>query len=450
MQRLYEAQAYDTGQWPDSHWARTAPPLLPCPPLTGHEKAEVAIIGAGYAGLNAALELAERFDTRAMVLDAGQPGWGASGRNGGFACAGGTKLNDAAIARRCGADGLAAFHDFQNAAIARVADNLHRYGIDADRGPEGELLLAHSARAWARMQREAPAAQLRDRDALRREGLFAPGFHGGVLQPQGFPLHPLKYARGLAQAALNAGVRICGDSPVTGLARAGHGWRLTTPQGQLDARRVLVATNGYSADDLPPWLRGRYMPALSCIMVTRPLSTQEQAAQGWTGQVMAYDSRHLLHYFRLLPCGRFLFGMRGGLSADPVRLRVLEAEARRHFERLFPAWAHVETESRWSGLVCLTGSLAPFCAEVPGAPGLFAALGWHGNGVAPASEGGRRIAAAMAGQPNPAPALMQMVPRRFPLPRLRRLWLRLAYAGLALRDGPVRAAPAPAQGGRKA
>jgi glycine/D-amino acid oxidase-like deaminating enzyme len=329
--------------------------------------------------------------------------------------------------------------------VARVADNLDRYGIDADRGPEGEVLLAHDARAWAGMRRAALAAGHADRlvpaEALRAAGLFGPRFHGALRLAEGFPLHPMKYVLGLARAAQAAGVTIHGDSPVTGLAAdPAGGWCLTTPQGHLQAPRVLVATNGYSSDDLPEWLDGRTLPVLSSILVTRPLRPDELQAQGWTGQIMAYDSRRLLHYFRLLPCGRFLFGMRGGLSAAPGSLARIEAQARAHFEALFPAWAGAGTETAWSGLACLTGSLTPFCAAVPGAPGLHAALGWHGNGVAAASESGRLIAAAMAGEPNRAPALMQQPPRRIPLPGLRRLWLGLAYAGFALADGRLRRA----------
>jgi len=438
MRRLYEAPAYDTRVWPASHWRASSPGLAAFRPLGEDMRADTAIIGAGYAGLNAALELVERHGMQVVVLDAAQPGWGASGRNGGFACLGGTKLADGAIARRVGAEGLAAVRQFQHAAIERVDENLRHYGINAERGPDGEILLAHDARRAGRL-----AALAREegtfiaKDDLREAG-FNGAFHGAIVTPHGFPLHPMKYVLGLARAAQAAGVEIRGDSPVTSIDPVPEGWRLITPQGVVAARRVLVATNGYSSDDLPDWLAGRFLPVLSSILVTRPLSPAEKDAQGWTSQVMAYDSRHLLHYFRLLPCGRFMFGMRGGLSADPKALEGIQREARRHFEVLFPEWARVETETSWSGLACLTGSLAPFCAEVPGAPGLFAALGWHGNGVSAASHAGRLIAQAMSGAPSALPTLFRQPPRRLPLPRLRRLWLRLAYAAFAIADGPVR------------
>ena len=438
MSRLYEPQAYDTTTWPDSLWRAATPPLAPWPRLQGAARAEVAIIGAGVTGLNAALELAEAHDADVALLDAAQPGWGASGRNGGFCCAGSTKLSDAAIRRRVGPAGADAFAAFQRAAVARVDDNLRRYAIDAERGPDGELHLAHSPRAWAVMQAEAaedPDAEILPREALRDRGLFSPAFHGGVLERLGFPIQPMKYTLGLARAAQAAGVRCHGDSPVTRLAPQAGGWRLTTPHGTLDAARVLVATNGYTDERVPGWLAGRILPVLSNILVTRPLSAEEQRAQGWTARTMSFDSRRLLHYFRLLPCGRFLFGARGGHSADPAALAAFARTARAEFDAMFPRFAAAETEHRWSGLVCLTASLAPFAGPVPGTEGLFAALAWHGNGVAAGSETGRRMATLVAGGADTLPALMRRPPPRLPVPR--RAALRAAMAAMRVADLPA-------------
>ena len=432
MARLYEPAAYDTAQWPDSYWRATSQKLPPLPPLTGDAETEVAIIGAGYAGLNAALELAESHGIRATVLDAGQPGWGASGRNAGFACMGGTSLEGSQIARMLGAEAAAEWKTFERAAIERVRDNLARYAIAHHPGPEGEVCLAHSPRRFRAMCEAPPEPDtaLWDRDELAARGLAGPGFHGGLSRAQGFGLQPLDYVLGLARAAQAAGVTIQGDSAVCALKRDGAAWVLQTATGRLRARRVLVATNGYSDEALPEWLGGRIFPVLSAILVTRALTPDERAAQGWTSQLMAYDSRRVLHYFRLLPCGRFLFGGRGGTSADPAALAAFHTTLRAEFEAMFPAFAGAQTQHYWAGFVCLTGSLAPYCAEVPDQTGLFAALGWHGNGVAAASAAGRAIAAPLAGLANPVPRLMQQPPRRFWPAGLRRPMLTLGI-GLA-------------------
>ncbi|GHE05330.1 hypothetical protein U879_02865 [Defluviimonas sp. 20V17] len=439
MKRLYEAEAY-TPDWPDSHWRRTLPLPAPAPTLKGQATAEVAVIGAGYAGLSAAHELATRFGADVAVLEAVQPGWGASGRNGGFCCLGGSKLSDRAIIRRVGEAGARAFLAFQRAAIEDVAAFLDSHGIDARQGPEGETYLAHSPAAYRELAAAAaadPSSRLIPLEGLAEAGLAGPVFHGALQVAQGFALHPLAYVEGLARVAVAAGVRIHGNSPVLHLAPEGGGWRLDTPEGSLHAKRVLVATNGYSSEDLPRWLAGRSLPAMSSIMVTRPISAEERAAQGFTSALMAADTRTALHYFRHLPDGRFLFGMRGGTSAAPAAIATTQARVRSHFDAMFPAWNGVETESRWSGFVCLTGSLAPFVGRVPGAEGLFAALGWHGSGVAPASRGGRLAAQLIAGAAPEIPALMAAPPRRFPLPAFRRTALAAGYLAADLRDGAL-------------
>ncbi|MCC5967666.1 MAG: FAD-binding oxidoreductase [Natronohydrobacter sp.] len=436
---LYEPEGYDATRWPESYWRASCAELPPCPALHGETRADVVIIGAGYAGLNAALELNEQHGADVLVLEAGQPGWGASGRNGGFCCLGGARLPESAIARRFGAGAVAEWAGCERAAIARVQDNLTRYGIDAQVTEPGELLFADSPQAWAQIQAAplAEGARLLDRVALRAEGLHTGAYLGGLYTPEGFGLHPYVYVTGLARAALAAGVRVHGDSRALCLHPLAQGWRVETASGTVTARQVLVATNGYSDERLVPWLKGRILPAISNIMVTRPLTQAELDAQGWTRTLMAYDKRMLLHYFRLLPDNRLMFGARGGLSFRPRSVAEFAKRARAEFDLIFPGFAQVEAAYHWNGLVCLTASLAPHIGPVPGADGLWCALGWHGNGVAAASEGGRRAARALMGDGTAPPAITRRPPPRFLLPRKWALGTGMALAGLI--EGRMRA-----------
>lgn len=448
MRRLYEDHAYDPA-WPRSWWRDSVPTGPKASPLDRDLRVEVAVIGAGYAGLNAALELS-RQGVDSVVLDAVQPGWGASGRNGGFCCIGGTKLSAAQVIARTGAEGARDLRRWQVAAIGHVAATLAEHDIPARQGPDGEAYLAHrpdvaaalqdGAEADARLYGE-PAEEVLSASALAERGLAGPGFYGAVIGRHGFPLHPMIYVEGLSRAATKAGVRIHGDTPVQDLRRDGDRWRLSTPGGTVSAAKVLIATNGYSSEDIPGWLAGRTLPAISSILVTRPLSEDERLAQGFTSPLMSCDQRKLLHYFRHLPDGRFMFGMRGGTSASAGAEARTFSRVRVHFEALFPAWRHIETTHSWGGFVCLTGSLAPFVGEVPEHPGLFAALGWHGGGVGPASYAGKNIGRQIAGQTGDIPPLFRMPPRRFPFAPFRRIGLQLAYMGYNRKDGPLPAVP---------
>jgi glycine/D-amino acid oxidase-like deaminating enzyme len=183
-------------------------------------------------------------------------------------------------------------------------------------------------------------------------------------------------------------------------------------------------------------MAGRYMPAQSNVLVTRPLTQTELDAAGWTSRQMAYDTRNLLHYFRLMPDNRFLFGMRGGLVASPRAEAAITARARRHFEAMFPAWRDVETPHSWSGMVCFSANLVPYCGPIPDLPGAFAGFAFHGNGVAMGSYTGALLADLVQGKQTRFlhPAVMQAHAPRFPLGRFRRALLPAGYALAGLRD----------------
>lgn len=444
MSRLYHAALYDRQAPVGSYWEASALPLgRETPALAGTASCETAVIGAGYTGLTAALALVEEHGAEVAVLEAGAPGWGASGRNGGFCCLGGAKLGYDVMAKRYGLEETRRFFAVQIEAIDLVKETCARHGIDADATGGSEVILAHNPGRVAALKAEQRELRelvgldcaLLDKAALAERGLDASGFYGGLLLPPGVGLHPMKYLRGLARAALDAGVKIHGQSPVSEIRRDGGGFELVTPAGRLKARKVIIATNGYSEDDRLPQLAGRLMPALSSIMVTRPLSAAERAAQGWTSTVMCADSRRLLHYFRLLPDGRFLWGGRGGISGSPGAAARSRQRLRQSFEHHFPAWRHVETEYSWRGLVCLTRSLVPFVGML-GEDGLYASLAYHGNGVSFSAWAGRAIAAQVAGVQGATdlPAVLRDTLPRFPLPFLRKAYLTGAYGVYGLQD----------------
>ena len=438
MQRLYEPYAYSDAPLEACVW-NDVPTPSPRPALDGAQICDVAIIGGGFTGLSAALHLAEAgVDVR--VLEAKRIGWGASGRNGGFCCLGGGKISSAALVKRYGLDGKQAYRDAEKGAVALVAELLTRHNIRADRQSRGETVLAHTKRAMTALRGEVTSLKqdygvspdLHEADELPGLGMGG-RFFGGLTLPIGFGLNPRKYVQGLARAAEAAGAALYDASPVTAIR---EGFTLITPTGTLTARRLILATNGYSSEDIPDWLHARYLPLQSNVLATRPLTNEELATQGWTTDQMAYDTRHLLHYFRLLPDRRFLFGMRGGVFATPRAMARLRRKIHADFNRLFPEWKDVERPHFWNGLVCLARNRTPFIGPIPEMPGAFAGLAFHGNGVAMGSYAGRLLADLVQNKvPDlPYPPAFAAKPARFPLGRHRRALLTGVNAALTLAD----------------
>jgi glycine/D-amino acid oxidase-like deaminating enzyme len=442
---LYHSSHYDRSRPVGSYWEATAGPEPDgMAALRADTKADVAIVGGGYTGLSAAYHLARDHGIRAVVLEAGPIGWGASGRNGGFCGLGGSKLGYGAMARRWGVGAAAAFFAAQKAGVALVRDLAEREGIDLEIAGEGEHYLAHKISRWHELENTAATAQrlFGERWPLWRKAemeerlLRSPEAQGCLVVPHYFGLHPLRYVRGLARAAVAHGALVHAGTPVTAWQRVDGLHRLVTPGGTVTARRILFATNGYTPEGLDSTLAGRLLPALSCILVTRPLSAGEQAAQGWTRPALIADSRKLLFYIRLLRDGRLLFGARGGLDASPAAFAARKAWMERRLGEKFPAWRNVPVEFAWWGLVCLARDLLPHLGWLDEARTTLAAWAYHGSGVSFATMFGRAAAARLAGRaPDPPlPEFLLTAAPRFPVPGLRLQALRAAYVGYGIQD----------------
>tara|TARA_R110002049_G_scaffold44333_5_gene130133 strand:- start:190152 stop:191480 length:1329 start_codon:yes stop_codon:yes gene_type:complete len=441
MKRIYPAFAYSDLPRENCWWDQTCS-AVPRSPLAGDHRCDVAIVGGGFTGLSAALHLGQA-GVSTTVLEARHVGWGASGRNGGFCCLGGGMLSDAALDKQFGRDGRDAWRQAELASVNLVDDFVTLNAIDVDRHSEGETQFAHRPRDFAQMRGQVEYYRKNyGVDAFLTEGCDLPaqgqnaGFHGAITVPIGFGLNPLKYVTALASAAENAGAVIAHNSPVTQITWQNGCFSLQTPTARLMADKVIIATNGYSSEDIPDWLSARYMPTQSSVIVTRPLTQSELDAQGWTSRQASYDSRHLLHYFRLMPDNRMLFGVRGGLLSTAGSERRAIARARADFEAMFPAWRDVATPHAWSGMVCIARNRMPFVGEVPGQAGMFAGLCYHGNGVAMGSYSGALLADLVQGKTpaRPYPTVMQRPLARFELGRFRRAIMPFAYAGFALSD----------------
>ena len=440
LKRLYEPDAYGVEADRGNYWHTTISSARDWPTLEGPAQTDVAVIGAGYTGLSAALHMAQA-GLDVVVLDAEAPGWGASGRNGGFVCLGGARASDSQICRSHGTTGLEEFKRAQRIAIDLVDSLLEHHRIDADRHSTGEVVVAHRRRDVEDLSLNADhlattygiKPKMIAKEDMAAQGLVGDGFHGALHIPIGFAINPRKYALGLAEACKKAGARIFARSQVCQILAEGGFYRLRLERVEVRCKRLVIATNGYSSDNVPDALRGQFLPVQSNIIVTRTL-TEAEISDGWNSDIMAYDTRNLLHYFRLLPERRFLFGMRGGMRADAAAQSEMQRAIRTDFETMFPMWADVETPYFWSGLACLSRNLTPYAGPLNDMENAYTAMAYHGNGVAMASYSGMLVAGLLAGKSPKIPAVMQSPMRRYPLPRWRRTFLRPAYEWYGFKD----------------
>ena len=429
-----------------SYWAATAgPEPAGVQSLTGERRAEVAVIGGGYTGLAAAYRLAGTHGLDPVVLEANWIGWGASGRNSGFAL---ITLGKVALEDRIRKWGLEAARRsiaIGVEAIETVRELIAKEQIACDPQPDGSLLVAHQPHAVAelaervRLYREVLGygdVEFLHRAQLESDGyLRGPSAHGGLRTRNAFGLHPMKYVRGLAAAAMRRGATLCERSPVVAWRREGGEHVLVTPTGAVRARRVVMATNGYTPEGLHPFFRGRVLPAKSNIVVTRPLSEAEWREVGMLTTQVYSDTRKLLFYWRRLPDGRMLMGGRAGVLDTPAGLRARRRRLESAIAEKWPALRGVGSEYFWHGNVCLSYDLMPHVSTVEGDPSVAYAMAYLGSGVAMSTYSGGLAADLVAGKDVPRDTPLTAAGlARFPLPFLRPAYLAGAYVVYSVKD----------------
>jgi gamma-glutamylputrescine oxidase len=386
--------ANDTpGAHAQSWYAETAGAMPDHPRLTGEVRADVCVVGGGYAGLSAALHLAGRgFDV--ALVEANRIGWGASGRNGGQLGIG-PRAGMRNYERAVGRDNARKVWDIAIAANRLVKDLIARHGIDCDLTPgymEACWKASHAPGIMSEPEYLARHYGHREARAVSREEmagmLGTTRYHGGFLDMAGGHLHPLRYALGLGRAAAEAGARIFERSPVTRIGDA----RVVTARGSVTADHVIVACNGY-LDGLVPRVAGRTMPINNFIAATEPLGAGRARAI-IRDNVCVADTKFVLNYFRLTPDHRLLWG--GGESYGKRFPRDIAGLVRAKMLEVFPQLADVAFTHVWGGTLAITGTRFPAFQRLDART--LAISGWSGSGIHMATIGGQIAAEAVAGQ----------------------------------------------------
>lgn len=415
-----------------SLWSATAPSVVPTPALSESVKVDVATVGAGYTGLSTALHLAER-GVSVCVLEAHEPGWGASGRNGGQVNPT-LKYDPEQLVQMYGPERAEPLISTVSNSADLVFNLIKRHSIDCAPVRKGWMQVSYTdkgvaglhARAdqWAR--RGVPVQPLDAAAVTARMGSQA--FAGGWLDGRAGAIQPLAYARGLVGAALAAGARIHGQSAVTGLQRSGAGWLLKTAGGaHVTADQVVLATNGYSGN-LWPGMAQSILAANSFIVATKPLSGRA-ADSILPGQETVSTAQRLLLYWRKDSHGRLLMGGRG-LFNDPTSPTDF-AHLERSLALLFPQLGPLEFEYRWAGRIAITRDFMPHVHEP--APGLTLALGCNGRGIALCTSLGQQLAGRLCDRQ--AQFAYPVTPlQRLPMHGLQRFYIGAGVAWYSLLD----------------
>jgi glycine/D-amino acid oxidase-like deaminating enzyme len=388
----------------DSYWTDSAPAFVPEP----HElpaQVDVAIVGGGFTGLSAALALARR-GASVAVLEAGERvAAEASGRNGGHVN-NGLAVDYAEVAAKFGVERARAWYRAYDDAVDTVERLVRDEAIACDFLRHGKLKLATRPSQMAALERSAERliadgvdtdVEILDAARVRAE-VQSDQFHGGLLYKRSGQMHMGRFAQGLAAAAERNGAQIHTGTSVQRIERLGRGQahRLHIGRGSVTAQQVLLATGatrhgGYGSFG---WLRRRIVPIGSFIVVTEPLGAER--AQALLAARRTYVTvANIHHYFRLTTDHRLVFGGRARFAISSPQSDAASGEIlRAGLARTFPQLASVGLDYCWGGLVDITQDRLPHAGE---RGGLYYAMGYSGHGTQMSVHMGQRMAAVMAG-----------------------------------------------------
>ena len=416
-----------------SYYEATAERTDSYPPLQTDIACDVCVVGAGLAGLSAAIDLADAGFTVA-VLEARQVGWGASGRNGGQALVG-LASDMQIVERQLGRAAARQVWDATVEAVELIHARCERFGIDCE-WQDGFIAAAVTPRRaaelahWGEMlARDYGYPRIRHIDRAELPQWIASSRYQAAAHDSGSGhLHPLKYTLGLARAAAGLGVKIFEQSQAIEV-RPGRLAEVRTPQGRVHCSHVLLAGNVYLAD-LMPQLAARIMPVGTFIAASGPLGA-ERAAQLLPHGTAVSDTQWVLDYFRLSRDHRMLFGGRVSYSTLPPPR--LPQAMRRRMLGVFPQLADVPIEFAWGGYVDITMNRAPDFGRVT--DNVYYLQGFSGHGLALTGLAGRIVAEAISGTASRFDLFARIKHRDFPGgPWLRTPLLVLAMAWYRMRD----------------
>lgn len=425
---LFTEDFKTTSYW----WDRT--PLEPEGEPKLPSEAEVVVIGSGYTGLHAALEIA-RGGRQVLVLDAEAAGWGCSSRNGGQISSS-VKPSFAELSGKYGAETARRLLEEGVDSLAFTGDFIRSEGLECDFQVVGRFHAAHNAEAFTELTKslenkpdwlDAPAYVVQRGD--QHAELGSDIYHGGIVLERHASVDPGRYHQGLLALVRAAGAEVAAFTPVSAIQRDGQGYLVATERGGVKAKQVVLATNGYSGP-LSPWHQRRVIPIGSYMIATEPMAPKVMDRLMPKNRVVS-DSRRVVYYYRASPDRtRILFG--GRVSAGETDPKISGPLLHASMSRIFPELAETRISHSWMGFVAYTFDKL---AHIGSREGLHYAMGYCGSGVGMASYLGNRLGKQVLGQDKGKSAFSRPSFQTRPLYRGKPWFLPATVAYYRWRDG---------------
>ncbi len=386
----------DLKNFGDSYWEEDLSSFTDCN-TTPLKSVDVLVIGSGYTGLHAAL-ITARADRTTQVIETNSPGWGCSTRNGGQISPS-IKLSLAELSKKYGAEKALAIRKEGYASLEWIEEFVKAEDIDCDFQRNGRFNAAHTPQHFIKLVQEAEQLSKEEgfpsvvvTRAEQRNELGTDTYHGGVIFTRNGMLHPAKYHAGLLKVAQQAGVAITGNCSAENIKPKGDVFVVDTPKGEILAKKIIIATNGYTTD-LVPWLKRRVIPVGTYMIATEPLPKSVMDRLFPKNRAVV-DTCKIVYYYRSSPDRtRVLFG--GRVSADEIDPSISGPILKRDMCRIFPELENCKLTHSWTGTVAFSFDKLMHIGQHKG---IHYAMGYCGSGVAMASYLGMRLGQQSLGE----------------------------------------------------
>jgi len=444
MKNIYHSDIYKFNSPVNSYWEDTSKENFNLEKLTKNINCEIAIIGGGYTGLLCAINLIENYNLDVILLEAGKVGWGASSRNGGFCSFPPIKTSFKRLQKIYGKEETKKF--FQNAVEGSnyTKNIISNYNIDCDVTGESNFIVAHHPNKFKQIKEQAEIyknefgiqTEIYSKEEFNNIGHGGTEQFGALSYKPGFAINPLKFVNGIAKYALSKKLKIFEHSFVDKIDKINGFYNLKTKEGSVNAKKIVVATNGFYQEGLVPQLNGRILPVISNIIVTRQLTKDEIDLHNFKTFSPIANTKNLLYYYRKLPDNRILFGTRGDFigsdKSNFVRSKIME----NFFKNIFPSWLNISIDYNWRGLIAMSQKLTPSIGKIKNEE-IYYGFGYHGVGVASAPWTGKELSKLVYSSNSKNLNISKIykgLPKKFIFPKLRIFYFRLAVLFYNIKD----------------